>query len=156
VFDASYRRWSVGTRVVDPAAVMSTQLQHQAVFFGPDNGNFVKLEVEYRDGAPRLVSYAEKNGVFAFADTTGPGLPASSSVELYLLGDPDLRTIQPAYRIDGGTLTNFGAAYAPSDSMRWFSTQAQVGVLASSQLGQGVTSSPSFVASFDWYRVAAR
>jgi hypothetical protein len=156
VSDASYRRWSVGTRVVDPAAVMSTQLQHQAVFFGPDNGNFVKLEVEYRDGAPRLVSYAEKNGVFAFADTTGPGVPASSSVELYLLGDPDLRTIQPAYRIDGGTLTNFGAAYAPSDSMRWFSTQAQVGVLASSQLGQGVTSSPSFVASFDWYRVAAR
>jgi hypothetical protein len=74
--------------------------------------------------------------VFAFADTTGPGIPAGSSVELYLLGDPDLRTIQPAYGIDGGTLTNFGAAYAPSDSMRWFSTQAQVGVLASSQLGQ--------------------
>ena len=156
VFDASYRRWSVGTRAVDPGAVMTTQLQHQAVFFGPDNGNFVKLEVEYRDGAPRLVSYAEKNGVFAFADTTGPAIPAGSSVELYLLGDPDLRTIQPAYRIDGGALTSFGAAYAPSDSMRWFSVQAQGGVLASSQLGQGVTSSPSFVATFDWYRVAAR
>ncbi len=156
VFDASYRRWSVGTRVVESAAVMTTQLQHQAVFFGPDAGNFVKLEVEYRDGAPRLVSYAEKNGVFAFADTTGPAIPAGSSVELYLLGDPDLRTIQPAYRIDGGALTNFGLPYAPSDSMRWFSVQAQGGVLASSQLGQGVTSSPSFTATFDWYRVAAR
>jgi hypothetical protein len=155
-FDGSYRRWSVGTRILDPAGVMGTQLQHQAVFFGPDNGNFVKLEAEYRDGAVRLVSYAEKNGLFAFADTTGPVIPAGTSVELYLLGDPDLRTIQPAYRIDGGTLTNFGAPYAPSDSMRWFSVQAQGGVLASSQLGQGVTSSPSFVATFDWFRIASR
>jgi hypothetical protein len=155
-FDASYRRWSVGTRVVDPDAVMGTQLQHQAVFFGPDNGNFVKLEAEFRDGAVRLVSYAEKNGVFAFADTTGPVVPLGTSVELYLLGDPDLRTVQPAYRIGSGTLTNFGPAYAPSDSMRWFSTQAQAGVLASSQIGQGVTTSPSFVATFDWFRVVNR
>ncbi|HZB70687.1 MAG TPA: hypothetical protein VE395_01025, partial [Acidimicrobiales bacterium] len=156
VFDASYRRWDVNTKVVDPAAVMGTQLQHQAVFFGPDNGNYVKLEVEHRDGAARLVSYAEKNGVFAFADVTGPVIPPGSTVELHLLGDPDLRTIQPAYRIDGGTLTNFGAAYAPSDSMRWFSTQAQAGIFASSQIGQGVTSSPSFTGTFDWFRVAAR
>jgi hypothetical protein len=156
VFDASYRRWGVSALAENPAAVMGTQLQHQAVFFGPDNGNFVKLEAEYRDGAVRLVSYAEKNSVFAFADTTGPVIPAGSSVELFLLGDPDARTIQPAYRINGGTLTTFGAAYAPSDSMRWFSVQAQGGVLASSQLGQGVTASPSFVATFDWFRVAAR
>ena len=40
--------------------------------------------------------------------------------------------------------------------MRWFSVQAQGGILASSQIGQGVTSSPSFVATFDWYRVASR
>ena len=50
----------------------------RAVFFGPHNGNFVKFEVDYRDGAPRLVSYAEKNGVFAFADTTGVGVTPSS------------------------------------------------------------------------------
>lgn len=156
VFDASYRRWDVQTAVVDPASVMGTQLQHQAVFFGPDNGNFVKLEVEHRDGASRLVSYAEKNGAFAFADVTGPVIPAGATVELHLLGDPDLRTVQPAYRINGGTLTAFGAAYAPSDSMRWFSVQAQGGILASSQLGQGVTSSPSFVATYDWFRVTAR
>jgi hypothetical protein len=155
-FDASYRRWDVNTRLLDPAAVLSTDLQHQAVFFGPDNGNFVKLEVEYRGGAAHLVSYAEKNGAFVFADTTGPVIPLGATVELHLLGDPDLRTIQPAYRIDGGTLTNFGAAYAPSDSMRWFSVQAQAGILASSQIGQGVTSSPSFTATFDWLRVAAR
>ncbi len=155
-FDASYRRWDVAARVLDPAAVMGTQLQHQAVFFGPDNGNYVKLEVEYRDGVARLVSYAEKNGVFAFADITGPVIPPGATVELHLLGDPDLRTIQPAYRIDGGTLTNFGAAYAPSDSMRWFSVQAQGGIFASSQIGQGVTTSPSFTATFDWLRVSAR
>jgi len=156
VFDASYRRWDVQTAVVDPAAVMGTQLQHQAVFFGPDNGNFMKLEAEYRDGAVHLVSYAEKNGAFAFADVTGPVIPAGATVELHLLGDPDLRTVQPAYRINGGTLTNFGAAYAPSDSMRWFSVQAQGGILASSQIGQGITSSPSFTATFDWFRVTAR
>jgi hypothetical protein len=75
---------------------------------------------------------------------------------VYLLGDPDLRTIQPAYRIGSGAITNFGPAYAPSDSMRWFSTQAQAGVLASSQTGQGVTTSPSFVATFDWFRVVNR
>jgi hypothetical protein len=155
-FDGSYRRWDVAARVIDPAAVMGTQLQHQAVFFGPDNGNFVKLEVEHRDGVARLVSYAEKNGAFAFADVTGPVIPAGATVELHLLGDPDLRTIQPAYRINGGTLTTFGAAYAPSDSMRWFSVQAQGGILASSQIGQGVTSSPSFTATFDWLRVSAR
>jgi hypothetical protein len=40
--------------------------------------------------------------------------------------------------------------------MRWFSTQAQAGIFASSQIGQGVTSSPSFTATFDWFRVAAR
>ena len=156
VFDASYRRWDVHASVVDPAAVMGTQLQHQAVFFGPDNGNFVKLEVEHRDGVSRLVSYAEKNGAFAFADITGPVIPAGATVELHLLGDPDLRTVQPAYRINGGTLTTFGAAYAPSDSMRWFSVQASAGIFASSQLGQGVTSSPCFTATFDWMRVTAR
>jgi hypothetical protein len=155
-FDASYRRWDVAARVVDPAAVMGTQLQHQAVFFGPDNGNFVKLEVEHRDGAARLVSYAEKNGQFAFADTTGPIIPVGTSVELHLLGDPDLRTIQPAYRIGDGLLTPFGAPYAPSDSMRWFSVQGQGGIFASSQLGQGVTSSPSFTATFDFLRVLFR
>ncbi len=154
VFDASYRRWRVSTQVVNPAAVMTTQLQHQAVFFGPDNGNFVKLEAEHRDGKVVLVSYAEEGGRFAFADTTGPEIPLGSSVELFLLGDPDARTVQPAYRINGGTLTNFGAAYAPGDSMRWFSVQGQVGVLASSQIGQGVATSPSFVATFDWFRVA--
>ena len=156
VFDASYRRWDVNTRPIDPAAVMGTQLQHQAVFFGPDNGNYVKLEVEHRDGAARLVSYAEKNGAFAFADVNGPVVPPGATVELHLLGDPDLRTIQPAYKLNGGVLTPFGAAYAPSDSMRWFSVQAQGGIFASSQLGQGVTSSPSFTATFDWFRVAAR
>jgi hypothetical protein len=156
VFDGSYRRWDVAATVVDPAAVMGTQLQHQAVFFGPDNNNFVKLEAEFRDGAVRLVSYAEKNGQFAFADTTGPVIPAGATVQLHLLGDPDLRTVQPAYQINGGPLTNFGAAYAPSDSMRWFSVQAQGGILASSQIGQGVTASPSFVASFDAFLVRAR
>ena len=158
VFDASYRRWDVAATVVDPAAVLGTPLQHQAVFFGPDNNNFVKLEVEFRDGALHLVSYAEKNGTFAFADTTGPVVPAGATVELHLLGDPDLRTIQPAYRINGGTLTNFGAAYAPSDSMRWFSVQAQGGILASSQIStsQGVPASPSFVATFDSFLVRAR
>jgi hypothetical protein len=102
------------------------------------------------------VSYAEKNGQFAFADTTGPVIPAGATVQLHLLGDPDLRTVQPAYQINGGPLTNFGAAYAPSDSMRWFSVQAQGGILASSQIGQGVTASPSFVASFDAFLVRAR
>ena len=40
--------------------------------------------------------------------------------------------------------------------MRWFSVQGLGGILASSQIGQGVATSPSFVATFDWFRVAAR
>lgn len=151
-FDASCCRWSVGTKLVDPASQMTTQLQHQAVFFGPDNGNFVKLEVEYRDGQAQLVSYLEQNGAFVAADTTPvPLIPPGAVVELYLLGDADLRTVQPAYKLNGGVLTNFGPAYAPSDSARWFSTRASAGVLASNQ-----SSTVSFTATFDSFFISAR
>ncbi len=150
-FDASCCRWGVGTKLLDPAGPMTTPLQHQAVFFGPDNGNFVKLEVEHRDGAAQLVSYFEQNGAFVAADLTPIVIPAGATVELYLLGDANLRTVQPAYKLNGGPLTNFGAAYAPNDSARWFSVQASAGIFASNQ-----SSAVSFTATFDSFFINAR
>lgn len=141
--------FEVTTRAVGPFVNFNGPFQHQAVFTGPDRDNFLKIEIEYRDGAPRIVVFGEQTGqpIYFVQDIAVP--VTANTVDLTLTGNMDARTFQPSYSINGGARVNVGAPYAVFDSLRWFSRQSQGGVLASDQGTAG-----SFTARYDLFAVS--
>jgi hypothetical protein len=74
-------------------------------------------------------------------------------VDVFLTCDPATGTIGFAYRVASNNnvdIVSFGTPYAPKDVMRWFSRQAQAGVLVSNQ-----ASKISIVGGFQTFHVVA-
>ena len=131
-FDASAGKFAVGTKLNGPLNLTSGN-QQGGVMFGPDQDNFVKLVAINTNGAPAIEFFAEQNGTGATQGTRIPIPNAASvtSLELFLLGDPNAGTVQAAYRIDGGNLVTMPNTVTLTGTQigRFFAEQAKGGII---------------------------
>jgi hypothetical protein len=151
-FDASRGSFTVTTRVVGPITSLQNNYQQIGAFFGPDQDNYVKVEAEHNSLGtdPHLTMFYEEGGVGgSVASVSSTALTTATTLDLIIKGNtsqPDatptasdtnhqrgwpLDRVTAYYSINGGTPVQIGTFRAPADVMRWFSTTARAGILAS-------------------------
>ncbi|PRY12984.1 hypothetical protein CLV37_109172 [Kineococcus rhizosphaerae] len=171
-FDASTGPFTVTARVKGPITTLSQPYQQVAAFFGPDQSNFVKAEIEYQGTGtdPHATFFFDEKGTAkTIATTSLPGVTSASTVDLIIkantsVPDPIASTSDPNkvrgypldqvsvyYSIDGGAAVQIGTApVSPADVSKWFSRSARAGVLVS-----GGGSSTPYTATFSRFAVTA-
>ncbi|MBV9950734.1 MAG: Ig-like domain-containing protein [Acidimicrobiia bacterium] len=150
--DASRSDISVEGRILNPASDLTAGYQQKAVWFGPDQNNYLKLEIEHRIDTPGifLTAFLEVNGSTSTIGQSQILDPASvSTLDFQIAGDLETGTLQGGYRINSSAeYTPLGTPFQPPNIFQWFSPQARAGVLVSHT---GATTAITGV--FDWFRV---
>jgi hypothetical protein len=170
-FDATRSPFTVTARVVGGIDQLSTDFQQIGAFFGTDENNFVKIEVEHNgSGTPHMTMFFRQNGAAGQSVTTiqPAGLTTASTVDLVIKGNgnlPDplpfgdtfgvsgypLDPIAVYYSIDGGPLTQLGTVTLyPANVPGFFSRSAKAGILDSNS---GTTT--SLTATFSRFTLAS-
>jgi hypothetical protein len=152
-FNASTAPFTVTTRVQGPITTLSEPYQQVATFFGPDQKNFVKAEVEYQGSGtdPHATFFFEEDGVGRSVSTTSlPAVTTADTIDLIIKadtseGDTDtpatdagkargypLTKVRVFYAINGGTPVQIGTtSVSPKNVTAWFGRSAKAGVLVS-------------------------
>jgi hypothetical protein len=150
--DASRSDVSVEGRILGPMTDLTAGSQQKAVWFGPDQNNYLKLEIEHRTDAPGvyLTAFLEVAGTTSTIGQTKIDSPASvSTLDFQITGDLETGTLQGGYRINSSAdYTPLGTPFVPSNIFQWFSPQARAGVLVSN-----TGSTTPITGVFDWFRV---
>ena len=151
-FDASRTAFTVTARVAAPIPALTANYQQVAVFFGSDQDNYVKLEIEHNGVGtdPHLTLILEQGGAaVSIGSVSLPALTTASTVDLIIRGNssaPDgiqpnvdtskvrgypLDQVSAYYSINGAAAVQVGTTQLPRDVMRFFSTSAKAGILVS-------------------------
>ncbi len=152
LFDASKTSFTATARIAGPLPTLGQNYQQIGTFFGVDQDNYVKVEVEHNGtaGDPHVTMLFEENGVAVnLGSVSVPALTTAKTVDLIIKGNgsaPD--QVQPAadtykvrgypldqlyvyYSVNGGTPVQVGTVARPADVLKWFSTSAKAGILVS-------------------------
>ena len=110
----------VRTRIRGPLTQVTTPQQHQGIWFGPDQNNYFKWEVEFRNGAPHFLVFFEQSGTGRLVGTPIP-VPSPGSIttlDLQITADLGAGTLSRGYRInsDTGAFTTFATPQALSST----------------------------------------
>jgi hypothetical protein len=149
--DASRSDISVEGRILGPMTDLTAGFQQKAVWFGPVQNNYLKIEVEHRStGGVFLTAFLEVAGSTSTIGQSQIDDPASvSTLDFQVTGDLETGTLQGGYRINSsGAYTPLGTPYVPANIFQWFSPQARAGVLVSH-----TGSTTPITGVFDWFRV---
>jgi hypothetical protein len=170
-FDATRSPFTISTRVVGGINQLSADFQQLGVFFGTDQNNFVKLEIEHNGAnSPHMTMFFRQNGGNGQSVTTitPPGLASASTVDLVIKANGDLPDPLPFgdtygvsgfpldpvtvyYSINGGPLTQVGTiTLYPANVPGFFSRNAKAGILDSNS---GTTS--TLTATFSRFTLAS-
>ena len=106
-FDASRQKFTITSRLVGPFSQINQAHDHQALWWGPDQNNFMKVEVENNNGTPGIVVFFEQttttggipNKIIA-GPISPPGLATAAFVDMFFTCDPATGSCTFAYRID--------------------------------------------------------
>ncbi len=152
-FDASRRPFSVGTRLLPPFNI-DRNFQSGGVMLGLDENNYVKLVMAYNDfgggGNRRGIQFAvETNNVFAANAGSLPLPTVTTSLDLFLSGDPTTNTIRALYRIDSDDVEDIVEIGTQFVDAKFFAELAYGGLITTS------FSAPSnpFTYNFDWFKI---
>jgi N-acetylneuraminic acid mutarotase len=135
-FDGTRKDHQTHVRLIGPFTNMTAATQFQGIYMGPDKDNFVKLEVEFRNGQTHLVLYQELAGTGSLPVTPIPIPAGASTVDLYLTGDLGGGRLTASYRVDSNdrsAIQPFGPAITLGDPLKWFSRQSRAGVVVANQ-----------------------
>lgn len=170
LFDASQSYFTVKARIAGPLPALTDNYQQIATFFGPDQNNYFKVEIEHNGNGtdPHVTLLYEQNGsATVVASASVPALTTASTVDLIINGNssqPDgiqpnvdpykvrgypLDQVWGSYSINGGTPVMLGVKQLPKDPMGWFSTSAKAGILVS-----GGGSSTPITANFTRFSIS--
>ncbi len=169
VFDASRKAFTVTARIKGPVNYLSTDYQQAAVWFGPDQDNYVKVEIEHGGSTPpRAVMYLEEGGTTSIlGEVPLTAATSAGTLDLIIKGDTSVPDPTPAgsdpnkvrnypldeltayYSLDGAAPVQLGPVERPADVMRWFSTSAKAGVLVS-----GAGNGPAFTTTFTRFSIS--
>ena len=145
-FDATRKQFTITSRLAGPFTEISQARDHQALWWGPDQNNFMKVEIENNNGTPGLVVFFEqvnKKGGIPNAIIAGPISPPTLAdaafVDLYFTCDPGTGGCTFAYRIasnDPADIVPFtGVTATPIFPSLWFNRYEHAGVLVADQNG---------------------
>jgi hypothetical protein len=135
-FDGSRTDSFAQARILGPQTDLTSGAQQKAIYFGFDQDNYLKVEVEHRtspsDGV-YLTVFREQGGLTATIGQVLVADPASiSTLDLGIVADLETGSLRGVYRINSDTTwTDLGTSFSPTAVMRWFSPQARAGVLVS-------------------------
>jgi hypothetical protein len=133
--DASRTDFTEQARILGPMSDLTAGFQQKAMYFGPDQQNYLKIEFEHRTDTPGvfITVLKEEKGVSATIGQVQIANPASVTfVDFQITGDMETGTLQAAYRINtAGAYTNLGTPFVPANIFQWFSPQGRAGVLVS-------------------------
>jgi hypothetical protein len=134
-FDGSRNDSVVQTRLLGPMTDLSSGYQQKAVYYGPDQDNYAKIEIEHRiDKNGVFITFLrEQKGGSATLGQVKVASPATvSTLDLSLVTDLETGGIRARYRINSdGAWTNLGGTFFPTEVMRFFHPQARAGILVS-------------------------
>jgi hypothetical protein len=134
VFDASSSSYSATGRILGPMSDLTAGYQQKAVYAGPDQDNYIKIEIEHRidKGGVFITVLREINGASATIGQVKVANPAGvSTLDLGIVGTRSTSTLRARYRINGGTWTNLGTNFKPGNVARYFAAQSYAGILVS-------------------------
>jgi hypothetical protein len=154
-FDATRGNWRATGRLLSPLADMHTPFQQKAIYVGPNQDNYLKIEVEIRSGGGAYITlFFEQNGggraVAGPLRITG----AVNTLDLFLDATVASHSFRASYRVNSnavGDIHPLGNAVSPSSPGAWFTTRAKAGVLTSNT----GTNTP-VTAVYDSFAVVAR
>jgi len=170
-FDATRGAFTVTARVAGGISSLSADFQQIGAFFGTDQNNFVKIEIEHNGAnSPHMTMFFRQSGGAGQSVTTitPAGLATASTVDLVIKGNtnfPDplpfgdtfgvsgypLDPVAVYYSIDGGPLTQLGTVTLyPANLPAFFSRSAKAGILDSNS---GTPN--SFTATFSRFTLAS-
>ncbi len=151
-FDATGGQFTVSGRVLGSVTMLDAGSEQEAIQFGPDQDNYIKIAVINRNGVPGVEFYNELNGagLTIGTPTVLPNAATITSVDLALIGNPSAGTLNAAYRINDGAWTVLPTTFTvPAASFgKFFGQQAQAGILVSHKGGA------QFVATYDSFAVS--
>jgi hypothetical protein len=134
-FDGSRTDSFVQARVIGPLTDLSSGFQQKAVYYGPDQDNYVKVEAEHRTGPVGvfITVLREENGRTATIGQVKVNNPAAvSTLDLGIVADLDTGFMRGLYRVNSsGPWVALGSTFRPQAIMRFLSPQARGGVLVS-------------------------
>ena len=135
-----------------PMSDLTVGFQQKAIYFGPDQNNYLKLEIEHRtSGGVFLTAFLEVNGTTSTIGQVSVPNPASvTTLDFQIFGDMETGTLQGGYRINSNSAayTAIGTPFVPANIFQWFSPQGRAGVLVSH-----TGSSTVITGKYDWFRV---
>ena len=113
--DASRSDVTVEGRILGPMSDLTAGYQQKAVWFGPDQNNYLKVEIEHRTDTPGvyITVFKEEKGVtstIAQIPVVDPSARSARSTSS-IVGDMDTGTLQASYRINSSS-----DAYTPLGS----------------------------------------
>ena len=148
------------TRILVPfAGLVPQNFQSMGLFLGPgDQDNYVKVVTSANNGNGGIEFAKEVGGVFASRPQASVPMPGPGFVDLYLVVDPAVSTVQPGYSVTTagvtGPITRMGNAEPIPTT--WLTGASG---LAASGIAVGIISTsagpaPPFPASWDFIKVA--
>jgi hypothetical protein len=110
--------------------------QQKAVYYGFDQDNYLKVEVEHRTSPTVgvfITVFREQAGSTATVGQVQVVDPASvATLDLGIVADLETGSLRGVYRINADAgWTDLGSAFSPTAVTRFFSPQALAGVLTS-------------------------
>ena len=152
-FDATRQKFQVRSRFLGPFSAINAGSDQQAIYFGFDQDNYFKVEIEWQgDGKQHLTVWFEKGGVGSILTTIVFNSPTASTLDLFITADPNTGMLQAAYRVNSSNASDvvqLGSAVAVPDIMRWFSRQTFAGIMTNCSSG-----GTPFTATFDSFAIA--
>jgi len=147
-FDASRSTTATTARFLAPFTAIDASGDNAAVWFGPDQDDFLKVEITGRAGAQVVQAYYEAGSTTPYENrrtvvgTPVPVPAGTRAVELRITTTNTTGTLTASYRFDPASATapwtDLGQA-RPVDVMRWLSARATAGVLTSTGSGDPFT-----------------
>lgn len=155
-FNGTGTGFTLEARLLDPASDITKPFQQKALYFGPGQNDYVKIEIEQRnDPVGTYITLfreiASSTGTPARTKLATPG--SITTLDLRLAATKSTGIVTASYSINGGAFTTLGSFTIPSGSRpAFFSTAAKGGILTSHTAPSGVTN-PAVVARFDSFRI---
>jgi hypothetical protein len=152
-FNGTRPSFVLSGRLLHPTSDLNSGFQQKGIYFGPDQDNYLKIEVENdpnNGNVPRLSVVFEQAGKSTLTTTHPATLAGSSTVDLMIAADPSTGVITASFAINGGAPEAVPGTWTPSAKAKWFSTTtSRAGLLTSNK---GTTT--SVVAVYDSFKLS--
>ena len=137
-FDATTRGFTITTRLKGPLSQLSAAYDSGAVYFGPDDDNYVKLAAGYAPNLGPILQFTDEQTATTHTVNIVQGLGSFASIgtlDLRLTGDAAAGTVTGSYSINGGTYVSLPGTVTLADPEKtlFFNSAGRAGIFAATR-----------------------